>query len=93
MRRLLFAHRTLYHESIASGDALAYSQMYSSPEEHREAYNVLYPAYGTYVGSALGTGIPKYASPSTTAASSVGTSGAERNHHSSREELAVGSWQ
>lgn len=53
----------LYHESIATGDALAYSQMYSSSTEHREAYNVLYPAYGTYVGSALGTGVPRYANP------------------------------
>lgn len=53
----------LYHESIATADALAYSQMNSPPLEHREAYNVLYPAYGTYVGSALGTGIPRYANP------------------------------
>lgn len=53
----------LYHESIATSEALAYSQMASTPDEHREAYNVLYPAYGTYVGSALSAGIPGYANP------------------------------
>ncbi len=53
----------LYHESIATGDALAYAQMYSTPSEYKEAYNVLYPAYGTYFGSALGTAIPGYGGP------------------------------
>ena len=53
----------LYHESIATGDALAYAQQYASPAEQKEATNVLYPAYGTYVGSALGSAIPRYANP------------------------------
>jgi hypothetical protein len=53
----------LVHESIATGDALAYAQLYNSPAELKEAYNVLYPAYGTYVGSALGSAAPRYASP------------------------------
>jgi hypothetical protein len=53
----------LYHESIATGDALAFAQTYSSPVEHREAYNVLYPAYGTYAGSALGSAFPRYSNP------------------------------
>ena len=53
----------LIHESIATGDALAYAQMYSSPGEHKEAIRVLYPAYATYVGSALGTAAPRYANP------------------------------
>ncbi|MCC6511212.1 MAG: hypothetical protein IT423_19075 [Pirellulaceae bacterium] len=53
----------LVHESIATGDALAYSEMNATPAEHREAYNVLYPAYGTYVGSALGSGVPRWANP------------------------------
>lgn len=53
----------LWHESIASADSLAYSQMYLVNEEQKEAYNVLYPAYGTYVGSAMGPIVPKYASP------------------------------
>lgn len=53
----------LIHESIATGDALAYAQVYTSPEEQKEALNVLYPAYATYVGSALGTAVPEYANP------------------------------
>lgn len=53
----------LFQESIATGDALAYAQLYATPAEHKEAYNVLYPAYGTYVGSAFGTVAPRYASP------------------------------
>jgi hypothetical protein len=53
----------LYHESLATGDALAYSQIYTTVDEQKEAYNVLYPAYGTYVGSAMGTAAPEYANP------------------------------
>lgn len=53
----------LYHESIATGDALAFAQTYTSPAEQKEAYNVLYPAYGTYAGSALGTVVPSYSTP------------------------------
>lgn len=53
----------LFHESIATGDALAYAELYGSAAERREATNVLYPAYGTYVGSALGTAAPRYANP------------------------------
>lgn len=53
----------LVHESIATGDALAHLQLNGQPSELREAYNVLYPAYGTYVGSALGSAVPRYVSP------------------------------
>ncbi|MGN6547579.1 MAG: hypothetical protein ACTHK7_21175 [Aureliella sp.] len=53
----------LYHESIATDDALAFAQMYATPAEQREAYNVLYPAYGTYAGSAAGTVLPIYSTP------------------------------
>lgn len=53
----------LYHESLATGDALAYGQVYTSLDEQKEAYNVLYPAYGTYAGSALGTVVPAYSTP------------------------------
>ena len=53
----------LFHESIASRDALAYAELYGSAVERKEATNVLYPAYGTYVGSALGTAMPRYANP------------------------------
>ena len=53
----------LYHESIATRDALAYSDYAATAEERREAINVLYPAYGTYSGSALGTLVPVASTP------------------------------
>ena len=53
----------LYHESIASRDVVAYLQFLGDPELEREGYHVLYPAYGTYVGSAAGTLVPDYANP------------------------------
>lgn len=53
----------LYHEAIASRDATAYLAMFGSPEEQAESRRILYPAYGTYVGSAAGTFVPKYANP------------------------------
>jgi hypothetical protein len=53
----------LYHESIASRDVVAYLQFLGDPELEREGYHILYPAYGTYVGSAAGTLIPDYANP------------------------------
>ena len=45
---------SLYHESVATGDALGWLQQYGDAEAQREGYNILYPAYGTYVGSAIG---------------------------------------
>jgi hypothetical protein len=53
----------LWHESIATRDVLAYTE--ASGDEHlqREAYRILYPAYGTYVGGALGFAVPRYADP------------------------------
>lgn len=53
----------LWHESIASEDSLAFSQMYLDGDEQKETYNVLYPAYGTYIGSAMSSVVPRYASP------------------------------
>ncbi len=53
----------LYHERIATRDALAYADYAATPDERREAINVLYPAYGTYVGSSFGTLIPSAVSP------------------------------
>ncbi len=41
----------LYHEAMATGDVMGYLQEYGTDEELREAYNVLYPAYGTYIGA------------------------------------------
>lgn len=45
----------LWHETIASRDALAYAHFEGDRETIEEANRILYPAYGTYVGSALGT--------------------------------------
>ncbi len=48
----------LYHESVASRDVRAYIESLGSPEQSAEAVRVLYPAYGTYVGSAAGNFLP-----------------------------------
>lgn len=53
----------LWHESIASRDVVAYLQYLGDPNLEKEGYHVLYPAYGTYVGSAAGTFFPDYANP------------------------------
>jgi hypothetical protein len=43
----------LYHEAIATEDALSYVKSTRNAATQREAYNLLYPAYGTYVGSVI----------------------------------------
>lgn len=48
----------LYHESIATRDTIAYAQQTENQKLEQEAYRILYPAYGTYVGGALGTVLP-----------------------------------
>ncbi|MBA4017524.1 MAG: hypothetical protein C0483_10160 [Pirellula sp.] len=48
----------LWHEGVATRDALGYLREFGSAEEEREAYTLLYPAYGTYVGGAVGDVIP-----------------------------------
>ncbi len=53
----------LYHESIASADVVAYLESLGKPELRREAYHVLYPAYGTYLGGALGFAYPPATAP------------------------------
>ena len=53
----------LYHESVATRDVIAYSQQTEDPDLERQAYNVLYPAYGTYVGGAIGTVLPPVSFP------------------------------
>lgn len=42
----------LYHEAMASNDALGYLLAEESPGLQREGYRILHPAYGTYAGSA-----------------------------------------
>lgn len=44
----------LYHEAIATQDALAYLREEGTLQEEQEAYRLLYPAYGTYVGGLAG---------------------------------------
>jgi hypothetical protein len=53
----------LYHESIASRDVIAYLEMHGTPAGQAEAYRILYPAYGSYVGSAAGNVFPAYSNP------------------------------
>ncbi len=53
----------LWHERVATNDVLSYVQFRNDPSLEREAYFTLYPAYGTYVGSAGGYFFPRYANP------------------------------
>lgn len=43
----------LWPEAIATGDAIAFARNRGETELERETYRVLYPAYGTYVGSSF----------------------------------------
>ena len=40
----------LWHEAVATNDALSYLHEQGTAEGEREGYRLLYPAYGTYVG-------------------------------------------
>lgn len=53
----------LYHESIASRDVMAHVEKLGDPDLQRQANNVLYPAYGTYVGNAAGYLAPGISTP------------------------------
>ena len=48
----------LYHEAIATGDALGYVNATGAIADRREAYQILYPAYGSYVGNVLSGYVP-----------------------------------
>lgn len=52
----------LWHESIATNDVLAYVDG-ADLQLKRETYNVLLPAYSTYLGGAIGSAIPDYSTP------------------------------
>jgi len=60
----LFPLVPLYQEGIATGDAIGYYREEGLTQEEKDAYNVLYPAYGTYISgeglrlASLFTGIP-----------------------------------
>lgn len=53
----------LWPEAIATGDAIAYAEQHKNPDLERESYRILFPAYGTYVGGALGRFVPPVALP------------------------------
>lgn len=48
----------LYQEAIATNDALSYVKTTGDPADLQAAYEILYPAYGTYVGSAISGSVP-----------------------------------
>ncbi|MEZ6122895.1 MAG: hypothetical protein R3C49_06925 [Planctomycetaceae bacterium] len=48
----------LYHESLATRDALDYFAVSGNSQNLKQAYEVLYPAYGSYVGNVLSGTIP-----------------------------------
>ncbi|MGC3968829.1 MAG: hypothetical protein QM775_16110 [Pirellulales bacterium] len=50
----------LWHEAVATSDALDYIREFGSADDEREAYKLLYPAYGTYIGGAVGDWVPGY---------------------------------
>ena len=50
----------LYHEAVATGDAVGYLRDQPDAEAERRAYHILYPAYGTYVGGNFGEYVAPY---------------------------------
>ena len=54
---------SLWPEAIATGDAIAYAQENDESELERESYRILFPAYGTYVGGAVGDFVAPVALP------------------------------
>lgn len=50
----------LWHEALATRDALGYVREFGTADDEREALTLLYPAYGTYVGGAIGDWVPGY---------------------------------
>jgi hypothetical protein len=50
----------LYPEAIATSDAVSYLRAAQPRDLQRQGYQVLYPAYGTYLGGGIGEFIPPY---------------------------------
>jgi len=44
----------LYQEGVATGDAIGYYKDKCDTEGEKDAYKILYPAYGTYIGGEAG---------------------------------------
>lgn len=53
----------LWYEAVATNDAVSYFRAEGRLEDELEAYRVLYPAYGTYVGNAAGNLAPGGGTP------------------------------
>ena len=48
----------LWQEAVATGDAIGYERATFNPSGEKQAYHVLYPAFGTYIGGELINWIP-----------------------------------
>lgn len=72
----------LYHESVASRDVMAYVAQLGDRELIEESHRILYPAYGTYVGSAVASFTPPVLSTPLTIV------GAAAGHWEGRRRLA-----
>lgn len=55
---IAYAFVPIWHETIATEDAFAYLESSGDASQIAEANRILYPAYGTYVGDAIGTFAP-----------------------------------
>lgn len=53
----------LWHEAIATNDALGYLRAEGDLSDEQAAYRVLYPAYGTYAGNAISSVVPAIGTP------------------------------
>ena len=49
---------SFYYEAVATGDVMGYLHEYGEKEELRDAYHILYPAYGTYLGGEISSLAP-----------------------------------
>ena len=58
-----YAFVPLWHETHASRDVFAYLEHRGDADALVEANHILYPAYGTYVGGAIGNFFPAYSAP------------------------------
>ena len=72
----------LWHERIATEEVLDYVQRRADPQIEAEAYRILYPAYGTYVGGALGQALPTYSTPLYLGSVLAGHAAAHRHNYS-----------
>ena len=50
----------LYPEGIATHDAMSYLRAQGDLDNRKRGYNILYPAYGTYIGGDFGSWTPFY---------------------------------